>query len=189
MTVDYNRDGFPDLVQVATGHNPFTPQHAVRVLENRKIDPNQPDNNYLVIKPRMCGINRRAIGATVQVTAGGQTTMRLISAGCSFYGQEPAEACFGLGQANVADSVVIDWPSGAGSTVLSDVAVNQIVTVVKEAPSDFDQNGKTTLKDFAAMSGQWMQTGSQLTSDINGDDLVDESDFQRFAPLWLLECP
>jgi hypothetical protein len=189
LALDYNRDGFPDLVQVATGHNPITPLHALRVLENRKFDPNQLDNNYLVVKPRMCDINRRAIGATVHVTAGGLTMTRLISAGCSFYGQEPAEACFGLGQANIADSVVVDWPSGAGTTVITDVAVNQVVTVAKEARSDFDGSGKTDLKDFAAISGQWMQIGSQLATDMNGDDLVDSSDFQHFVRLWLIDCP
>jgi hypothetical protein len=54
--------------------------------------------------------------------------MRLITAGTSFAGQEPAEAFFGVGTATTVDRVVIEWPDGTSSE-LTDVAVNQQVRV------------------------------------------------------------
>ncbi len=188
LAFDSNRDGWQDLAQLTLGYT-HPEEHAIRLLENRDNGPIASTHNYLVVRPRMCGVNRRAIGATVEVTAGTLTMTRLISAGTSQMGQEPAEAHFGLGPAIVADRVVINWPSGAGSTVLTHVAANQIHTVIRETPSDFDQNSKTQLKDFATMSAEWMQTGSELICDLNGDDFVDEGDFQRFVPFWLQICP
>lgn len=142
VSFDYNRDGWLDLAQSCIGPYPFP--NLVRVLENRRsldADPNQPENHYLVIKPRMCHVNRRAIGATVEVMAGDLKMMRLISAGCSFFGQEPAEAYFGLGRAEKADTVTIHWPGGGGSTQLSNVAADQILTVTTcPAPHETDPN-------------------------------------------------
>jgi hypothetical protein len=106
ISFDSNRDGWLDLVQVNIGHSLPEP-HVLRLLENRETNPGEPKNNYLVIRQRMCGINRRAIGATVEVAAGGLTMMRLIFAGCCLIGQEPAEAFFGLGPATIADSVLL----------------------------------------------------------------------------------
>jgi len=91
-----------------------------------------------VIKPRMGGPNRRAIGAVVRVTAGTLQMMRPITAGTSFLGQEPAEAFFGLGSVASAELVTIDWPGG-GQTQLTTVAANQVLTV--NAPLDTDGDG------------------------------------------------
>ena len=65
----------------------------------------------------------------VQVTIAGVTQSRLITAGTSFLGQEPAEAFFGLGDATSVDVLTIRWPNGTVD-VLTDVSGNQVLTVM-----------------------------------------------------------
>jgi hypothetical protein len=72
------------------------------------------------------GYNSHAIGAIVRVQAGDLQLMRLITAGTSYLGQEPAEAFFGVGDATVVDSVVVEWPDGT-ETELTGVAVDQVI--------------------------------------------------------------
>ena len=87
--------------------------------------------NYLVVKPRLNGPNSHAIGAVVRVAVGGTSLMRLITAGTSFMGQEPAEAFFGLDAAKSVDSVSVEWPDGRVTT-LSNVDTNQVITITEE---------------------------------------------------------
>ena len=189
VAFDYNRDGWLDLAQATIG---IQQVNKIRILENRlrvTADPNEPANNYLIIKPRMCSINRRAIGATVEVVAGNLTMMRLISAGCSLMGQEPAEAVFGLGQNAMADTVTIRWPSGGRVTQLTGVSANQVLTLHKPAPADFNGNLKVDLVDFHNLSSEWMQTGSGLQTDLTDDGVADILDLKQLCNYWLLNCP
>ena len=86
--------------------------------------------NYLVVRPRMPAPNTRAIGAFVRVEVGSLRLMRLITAGTSFMGQEPAEAFFGLNEATEVDSIIVEWPDGS-QTTLRDIAANQVLTVTQ----------------------------------------------------------
>jgi hypothetical protein len=126
VAVDYNRDGHLDLVQTTQllGDWPSDDPSQMRVLKNSPGEPAK-SNNYVVIKPRMDGANHFAIGATVHVQIGTVSLMRIITAGTSFMGQEPAEAHFGLGDAAMIDEVRIEWPGG-GSSVFSNVPANRI---------------------------------------------------------------
>lgn len=193
ISFDYDRDGYLDVLQVAYGNPTFDPPldiGEIRLLRNVDEDPNQPAaNHHLVVKPRMCDRNRRAIGATVEVTAGSLTMMRLISAGTSLQGQEPAEAHFGLGTHTTVDQVVVHWPGNKGSTTLTNVAADQVLTVTRPAETDFDGSYKVDLKDLARLCGEWMATGSGLTADVNDDETVDSQDLSRLIEDWLACCP
>ena len=191
LSFDYNRDGHLDLLQVAYGHidQGIDPNEVfIRLLKNVPVDPNTTPNNYLVIKPRMCGTNRRAIGATVQVTAGELTMMRIISAGTSLLGQEPAEAFFGLGQNSVAQEVTIRWPGGGGMTTLNTIAADQVLTVTKPLPEDLFVDYKIDIKDFAVLSQQWQLTGPSLSADLNNDQIVNKDDLVLLCNRWLHTC-
>ena len=120
IAFDYDRDGDLDLVQTCM-------DGPLRLLEIRPAEGATPQN-YLVVKPRINGRNHFAIGTIVRVLAGGLWSMRLITAGTSYMGQEPAEAFFGLGSEVIADQVKIEWPDGH-TTVLSDVDGNQVLLV------------------------------------------------------------
>ena len=140
ITFDLERDGDLDFLQVVVGG-------PMRLLENQSSG-----NNALTIQPRMGGPNRLAIGAVVRVRVGETWMMRLISAGTSYLGQEPAEAHFGLGEAAAADTVVVEFPGGR-RIELVDVAANQVVVVRSEdsAPpfirGDATGNGSISAND------------------------------------------
>ncbi|HVO58415.1 MAG TPA: CRTAC1 family protein [Dongiaceae bacterium] len=57
--------------------------------------------------------NRDAIGAVVRVTAAGQTQMRMVRSGSSYLSQSELPLTFGLGRAEQADKLIVEWPSGA----------------------------------------------------------------------------
>ncbi len=124
---DMDRDGDLDLVQGLTKENRHV--HA-RILDNQ-LQQTSSDNNYLIVQPRMMGQNKQAIGANVEIYASEQYQQRPIIAGTSFYGQEPAEAFFGLGDRTSVDEIVVTWPGGQ-QTMLQDVAANQIVQITDE---------------------------------------------------------
>lgn len=54
--------------------------------------------------------------------------MRLITAGTSYLGQEPAEAFFGLGETAVVDEVTVEWPDGSVSR-RTGVTADQVLTL------------------------------------------------------------
>jgi len=91
VSADLDRDGDLDLVQTCNGTGSSSNPHALRLYRNDPVVKSN-GNNWLVIKPRMKGPNRRAIGAEVRIEAGGVKQTRAITAGISHLGQEPAEA-------------------------------------------------------------------------------------------------
>lgn len=123
VAADLDGDGDQELIQTLKGFT--TEGQLLRVLDNQSAN----HHHYLTVRPRMqSGRNRRAIGATVKVWTGGQMQMRILHAGSSFYGQEPAEAFFGLGEAAMVDSLTIIWPTGARS-VRYNVTADQVLTL------------------------------------------------------------
>ena len=125
VAADIDRDGDLDLVQTCRGHELVEAQ--LRLLENRPKR-RATGNSYLVVQPRMRGGNHRAIGAVVRIEVGEHRQMRLISAGSSYLGQEPAEAFFGTGASRAVDRVTVEWPGGGQST-FEDVVTNQVLVV------------------------------------------------------------
>jgi hypothetical protein len=120
---DYDNDGFLDLfVANWLGSRP-----------NFLYRNNGNTNHWLKVKCVGTASNRAGIGAKVRVRATIRTTdmwqMREISGGTGF-GQTSVLAHFGLGDAVTADTVRIEWPSGAIQEFHS-VILNQTLTVVE----------------------------------------------------------
>ncbi|MBI1225992.1 MAG: hypothetical protein GC192_12220 [Bacteroidetes bacterium] len=127
LAFDMDGDGDEDILQTLKSSQ-FS-KRPVRLYENQLENVNN-HGNFINLRPRMEeGNNRYAIGCVVTLKAKGFVCTRLISAGCSFYGQEPAEAFFGLGQHNDIQEVVVKWPNGEVSIYLNP-AINQTVTLV-----------------------------------------------------------
>ena len=149
VAVDYDRDGRLDLVQTVESTEAVNGEVSrIRLLHNEATE-KAASENYLVVKPRIPGPNHRAIGAVIRVEVDGVTMSRLITAGTSFIGQEPAEAHFGLGAAINADSVIIEWPDG-NVTEFEDMPTNQILTVNNTqavGTRDSDHDGLTDLDE------------------------------------------
>jgi hypothetical protein len=127
LAIDFNRDGLQDLAQttVEVGGNPSQ----VRLLKNTQDDASA--NRFIIVRPRQDGPNHWAIGALIRVAIGDTTMTRLITAGTSFLGQEPAEAHFGLADATIVDALTVEWPDGF-ITTYEDIAINQLITVTRE---------------------------------------------------------
>ncbi len=62
-------------------------------------------------------VNRAGLGATVRVTAGGQTFTRVATGGTGQGNQDSAFLHVGLGGATAADRVEVTWPGGATTLV------------------------------------------------------------------------
>jgi len=126
--VDFDMDGDLDLLQACMKSGTTTGR--IRLYDNQSTFPTD-QNNWLIVRPRIDGPNRQAIGAVVKAKGGGLQMMRRISAGTSYLTQEPAEAFFGAGLTTLLD-VTVEWPDG-GETSLTGVPVNQILTVTRPA--------------------------------------------------------
>lgn len=179
VAADLDRDGDADLVQVCNLGAP------VRVLYNFPTG-QAAANHYLVIKPRMEGPNTHAIGAIVRVTSSDKTMSRLITAGNSFLGQEPYEAFFGMGTDLIAAVVTVEWPNGE-VTELTDVAVDQVITVMYEAmvecPEDLDQSGSVDFNDLLAILGAWGPCEG-CPEDLNDDGVISFGDILALLGAW-----
>ena len=57
--------------------------------------------------------NRDAIGASVEITAGGVRQTRMVKGGSSYLSQSELPLTFGLGRRDRIDQLQIQWPSGA----------------------------------------------------------------------------
>ena len=56
--------------------------------------------------------NRDAIGATVKLYRGGECSSRMVKSGSSYLSQSETPLTFGMGGRDIAERVVISWPSG-----------------------------------------------------------------------------
>jgi len=76
--------------------------------------------------------NTHGIGARIElvVEPGAHPIRRDIFANSSYLGQEAPEAHYGLGDKNTPIAELrVHWPAGGGSSILKDVAPNQILTI------------------------------------------------------------
>ena len=123
---DINQDLAPDVV--GFGNMPYA-----QILQNNGVGGGA-DAGRLTVE--LCGTssNRLAIGAEVNVYAGGVTQMQLVSCGSDYMTQQSWKRFFGLADAGIVDSVVVEWPGGA-SEAWYDIPVNTELRLV-EGTSD-----------------------------------------------------
>ncbi len=129
---DYDRDGYQDFVLVSA-NRPF-----VQLFRNQQGDiPGVPKASFLVVElvggkqdatPGGEWSNRNAIGATLELQAGGVKQTRELRSGEGLSGQNRLETHFGLGQAQAVDSLRILWPSGR-ETLIENLPANRLVQV------------------------------------------------------------
>lgn len=100
---DFDNDGKPDL---AIGHN----AGPVKLLRNATETANRWVRLELVGDGRRS--NRNAIGARVEIEAGGRRLVRFVHGGGSYLSASDRRLVVGLGSAERADRVTVTWPSG-----------------------------------------------------------------------------
>jgi hypothetical protein len=80
------------------------------------------------------GIAPNGVGAVVRANTGGTTLTRTVGACSNYNTASELSAHFGLGDADVIDEVIVEWPDGS-STVLEDVEANQTITITPTGPA------------------------------------------------------
>ena len=93
----------------------------------------QTGHHWLRIKLVGTSDNRNAIGAIVELTANGVTQRRLVTSGRSFLSHVETPITFGLGTADMIDSLVITWPGGDKQNVKIDQVDQQVTIAQPEA--------------------------------------------------------
>ena len=180
-TGDVNDDGHVDIFVANAGTDYKT---GYPMLFTEKFD----DNNWIRLKLEGTESNRSAIGARIQLTAGGRTQIRDVASGGSSFSQNSLWPTFGIGKSAIIDSIRIIWPSGIVQTLM-EIEPNQTLEILEERPppevvyanprADFDGNGSVDFGDFIALSAAF--NSDDPTYDLNGDSLVDFADFIEFA--------
>jgi len=130
---DVNDDGLLDL---------FVPRYNESnwLLENQGIGAE--NNHWLRVRLvggglHSVGGNNDALGAKIQLFTPGLTQLRQIDSMSGRAGQAPPWQHFGLGTETTIDSLVINWPDGLKTTLLSDdiPQVDRIITVGAGTPT------------------------------------------------------
>jgi hypothetical protein len=101
---DYDNDGLPD---VAVTHN----GGPAKLLRNRTETANRWVRLDLVGDGKTA--NRNAVGAKVEVAAGGRVLTRWVHGGGSYLSASDRRVLVGLGPADTIDRVTVTWPTGA----------------------------------------------------------------------------
>jgi len=98
---DYDHDGDLDILMTTNRG----PAYLFR---------NDLGNGNKCIRLRLVGTksNRDAIGATVHLYHGNERASRMVKSGSSYQSQSELTLTFGLGSRDIAERIVINWPSG-----------------------------------------------------------------------------
>lgn len=162
---DYDNDGFQDLAVATTRFgNTDDPDYLYHNNGN--------DNHWLLISLEGKISNRSAIGTNVSVKAVVNGTaiwqMREISSQSAYCSQNDMRAHFGLGDATMVDSIVIEWPSGIRqyrTGILSDQIVDIEEDLVNAVPNEHPSFG---LKVFPNPANSTIQIEANFGDHLGG---------------------
>ncbi|MFZ1677695.1 MAG: CRTAC1 family protein, partial [Saprospiraceae bacterium] len=122
---DYDNDGFQDLAVATT-------RFGINDERDYLYHNNGNANHWILLTLKGTDSNRSAIGAKVRVKAviNGKSVwqMREISSQSAYCSQNDMRAHFGLGDATIVDSILIEWPSGI-KQYKTGVLPNQILSI------------------------------------------------------------
>ncbi|MFA5832457.1 MAG: FG-GAP-like repeat-containing protein [Bacteroidota bacterium] len=173
---DYDRDGDLDI---ATGN-------CFGANQNNALYRNEGNGNkWLTIKAVGKVSNFSAIGTKVKVktTINGKTFWQVRQvAGQSGYCGQNLESHFGLGNATVIDSLVVEFPSGQ-KIVQTNIAPNQFMVIKENLPAgyfrgamqigNFEDTDPVTIQFKDISNTDPTQPATSWKWDLNGDNVID----------------
>ncbi len=177
---DYDNDGFPDLfVAVSAWADEAGQPLLVRNLGN--------DNGAVTIRLQGTVSNRDAVGARVEVTAGGMTQLQEIYAGSSFLSMDSQWLTFGLGANSGTEQISVRWPSGLVETFPNASAGETVLLVegngADPCPADLDDNGSVGASDLLTLLASWGPC-KDCSADFDGNGSVGASDLLTLLADW-----
>ncbi|MBN1355793.1 CRTAC1 family protein [bacterium] len=156
-------------------------------------------NNWLTVRVEGAGragrSNRSAIGARVSVSTQETTCSREVYS-CNGHQspQIPYTLRFGLGSAEKVDTIRVNWPNEDRSeTVLTDVAVNQFITIYEESTDGAPDNDGVRLQmpgtyfspgDVCSLSALLYNSGPDPIEDAMLFIILDVYGMYFFYPTW-----
>ncbi len=148
---DFDRDGDLDVVvafsTMRCDKNCEFKHPVVRFFENQLNNRANWTSVRLVGAGPPNGANRSGIGAKVYVTTGSTTQLREISGGYGTFGiQNPINAHFGLGSHCQIDTLRVQWPDKAHTTMTFHNVVANYQVVIDEATGTLSYVLPTTVK-------------------------------------------
>ena len=131
---DFDNNGFPDVVVVATSFQlpdgPLVPGKPL-LLKNKGNR-----NNWLTVRLVGTTSNRGGVGARVKVKVGNLRQIKEVYAGSSFLSTNSPWLTFGFENRKRRADIVVTWPSGLTERFV-DVATNQTVTLIEATGTHF----------------------------------------------------
>jgi len=118
-TADFDNDGAPDIA--ISNKQPYRAE----LWRNNHVG-----GHFLKVALEGTVSNRDAIGATVRCFAGGLMQTRYTLCGEAHFGQSSQYLHFGLGDAEVVDSLVVLWPNGLREKFI-DLGIDEMVHLVE----------------------------------------------------------
>ena len=125
-------------------------------------------------------------GTRVVLSAGGQSYVQYFSGGPSYLSTSELGLYFGLGNVGIIDQLQVFWSRGQVTT-LSNVAVNQFLTIAAPIPSDINADGVVNVADLLAVINTWgpcPAPPAACVADTNGDGIVNAADLLRVINNW-----
>ncbi|MHC4303627.1 MAG: FG-GAP-like repeat-containing protein [Planctomycetota bacterium] len=125
-------------------------------------------------------------GTRVIATVGASSYHRYLSGSPSYLATSEPTVHFGLGAATTVDELRFEWAKGY-VTVMTDVAVNQQMTVVAPARGDTDGDGSVGIADFLDLLAAWgpcPDPPEPCLSDLDNDGEVGVADFLVLLASW-----
>jgi hypothetical protein len=124
---DFNLDGLPDLIELNLGD----PVRVWRNTGSGDAAKPAPMGNWLALRLAEDGPNRDAIGAWLEIKAGGLTINREVTVGGGHIGGQLGWLHVGLGSADRAQ-VRVQWPNGQWGPSM-EIAADQFATIERGA--------------------------------------------------------
>jgi hypothetical protein len=109
---DMDGDGDLDLVLTQTGGPPLLLRNDLRSEPRTDRSAGEPEPRWLRLRLVDRPPNRDALGARVELTAGGATQHREVMPTRSYLSQVELPVTFGLGDAEEVEALVVTWPDG-----------------------------------------------------------------------------
>jgi len=174
VNFDADNDGDQDLAF-------FTHEGPLVFFRN---DLSGPGTNWLRVLLDTSGNRRIApngYGAVVIATTGNVVQTRWLTGGTNYVTQCEPSAHFGLGGASTIDQLTVEWPNGQ-DTVLTDVPVNQTMTIVAPRPGDLNADGVVNGEDLGMLLLAW--GAESRAADLNADGIVGGADLGLMLLNW-----